>query len=152
MESTCPFCHKKIAETAFAESTNFYVIYNKSPILPGHSLLICKQHYTSLLELNAALRSELMELSIKAVRMLQHVFQADAFNWTLQDGKAAGQTVMHLHLHLIPRFSGDLPDPGDWYPLLEQQDSATHIDSSKRVQYSHEQLKTIAKRIRNYGM
>lgn len=144
----CPFCLPDISDIAFAESLHSYAIYNKAPILPGHAMIITKAHYQSLLEVPADLRAELMELSVQAVHMLMKTFQATAFNWTLQDGKPAGQTVMHLHLHLIPRFQGDLPDPGDWYPMLEKHDQDNYIDSQERRQYSKQQLIAIARRIR----
>jgi bis(5'-adenosyl)-triphosphatase len=63
--------------------------------------------------------------------VLARAFAADGFDWTIQDGLSAGQTVPHLHLHIIPRRAGDLPDPGDWYPALMASESA-QIDDRTR--------------------
>jgi bis(5'-adenosyl)-triphosphatase len=143
--TACPFCHKNIQRAQFAESGGFRAIYNRAPILPGHSLIIPKQHIESLMELT---ESELAEMTIfarKVTSSLSKIFHAEAFNWCLQDGLAAGQTVPHLHLHLIPRLPADLPSPGDWYPLLEK--SETEIDSELRARLTPEQIDQIVQKI-----
>jgi len=148
MNENCPFCHKDIKEISFMESKSFFVIYNRAPILPGHSMIIPRRHYTSILELTDEERHEMMDLGVEAIKGLRSVFQTNSFNWTLQEGESAGQTVAHLHVHLLPRHSGDLPQPGDWYPLLENNMSSLHIDSQERPAYNHEQLARIAKHIK----
>lgn len=144
----CPFCEQGIGWQAFLSSENFLVIYNRSPILPGHSLIIPKAHYISLLDLPRSVASEMMGLSVHAARWLMQVFHAAGFDWTIQDGEAAGQTVGHLHLHLIPRKANDLPDPGDWYKAMEQPEYGP-IDSVMRPRFSEAQLIEIAQRIKN---
>jgi bis(5'-adenosyl)-triphosphatase len=67
----------------------------------------------------------------RVTRLLTRAFAADGFDWTIQDGASAGQTVPHVHLHVIPRHAGDLPDPGDWYPALMASESA-QIDDRTR--------------------
>jgi bis(5'-adenosyl)-triphosphatase len=67
----------------------------------------------------------------RVTRLLTRAFAADGFDWTIQDGASAGQTVPHVHLHVIPRHAGDLPDPGDWYPALMASESA-QIDARTR--------------------
>lgn len=144
----CPFCEPGIERSAFLFSKNFLTIYNQSPILPGHSLVIPKDHYKSLLDMPAGMTHELMGFSIHAVKRLKKIFHAEAFDWTIQDGEAAGQTVPHVHLHLIPRTKGDLPEPGDWYPKLEYSKQAI-IDSTMRKKLTDQQVLEIAEQIRN---
>ena len=60
----------------------------------------------------------------RVTRVLARAFAADGFDWSIQDGVSAGQTVPHLHLHVIPRHAGDLPNPGAWYPALMASESA----------------------------
>lgn len=147
----CPFCSSSIEQVSFLTSPNFLVIYNQSPILPGHSLIIPRQHYRSLLDLPLAHSHELMNLSMHTVRLLLKIFNADGFDWTIQDGEAAGQSVMHLHLHLLPRYKDDFPNPGDWYPaLMSNNQSESHaIDSKKRAKYNYSQLTHIASELKN---
>lgn len=146
---SCPFCIPKIEQFSFSASDHFLAIYNRAPILPGHSLIIPKKHIQSLLDLPISLTGELMVFSIQVVKLLKQVFRADGFDWTIQDGPSAGQSVAHLHLHLLPRHPGDLPHPGDWYPLLEKL-KLEYIDSAQRIQLNEDELRSIASHIRQY--
>lgn len=145
----CPFCQNDIKEISFIESTNFCAIYNQAPILPGHSLIIPKYHVESLLFLSNEEISEMVNLSRKALKILQVAFNTTEFNWTIQEGANAGQTVFHLHLHLIPRTKHDLPKPGDWYPLLINSEDDNHIDSVKRRKLTQQQLINIANHLKS---
>lgn len=142
--STCVFCKEAIKSSCFAESPHFMAIYNIAPILPGHSLVIPKEHHQSVLELEEAKLCEMMLFSQKIIKLLGKAFQREAFDWTIQDGKAAGQTVMHLHAHIIPRQEGDFPEPGDWYPALQKQESAM-IDSQFRPRLNSVEMAKIIK-------
>lgn len=147
IDPNCPFCQSSRAAGCFAESGDFLAIYNVAPILPGHSLVIPKWHVSSLLDLSDSEIAEMVRFSRIAVRNLMKIFGATGFNWTVQEGEEAGQTVPHLHLHLIPRTVGDLETPGDWYPKLKKSESDL-IDSSERGQFSPDQLKEVASEIR----
>lgn len=144
----CVFCKDDISEQAFLESDHFRCIYNKAPILPGHSMIITKEHVQSMLDLDDAKRSELMRLSTRAAKVITDVFNADAFNWTVQDRPPAGQTVAHFHLHIIPRRNGDLPNPGDWYPQLEKYYDQTNTHSEERPSLTQDELREVAMKIR----
>jgi bis(5'-adenosyl)-triphosphatase len=94
--------------------------------------------------------SELAEFAIFAQRVtgfLQYVFNSVGFNWTIQEGEAAGQSVMHLHLHIIPRTAGDLPHPGDWYPRLRESVSR-HIDDETRPRLTRQQMDSVVEHLR----
>ncbi|MCP4398695.1 MAG: HIT family protein [bacterium] len=94
--------------------------------------------------------SELCEMTIFAretVRILLQTFEVSGFNWTIQEGEEAGQSVPHLHLHLIPRKPLDLPQPGDWYPLLRKTQTDV-IDSDERPRLQKEEMMTIVAKIR----
>ena len=81
------------------------------PVSPGHGLLIPRRHVPSFFELSDEERSDLLDLLGRARTSLQARHHPDGFNIGINDGLAAGQTVMHLHVHLIPRYSGDRTDP-----------------------------------------
>jgi diadenosine tetraphosphate (Ap4A) HIT family hydrolase len=87
------------------------VVRDGFPISPGHTLIIPRRHIGSFFELTGGERTSLLVLLDQAKEDLDGKFQPDGFNIGINDGAAAGQTVPHLHIHLIPRFLGDRPDP-----------------------------------------
>src|ERR1035437_4471472 len=95
-KENCPFCDNKINDSAFMESLNFLVIYNNAPILPGHSLVIPKNHIESLLELNQTELFDFIQLSIKATKIILKVFEADSFNWRIQEKQEAEQRISQI--------------------------------------------------------
>jgi bis(5'-adenosyl)-triphosphatase len=121
METTCPFCKDNINTAAFAEENGFLAIYNHSPILPGHSLVIPSKHISSLFDLSEDEISAFFSFARKVTSFLTKHYKSDAYDWSLQEGESAGQSVDHLHLHIIPRNPGDLPEGEDWYVKLEEQ-------------------------------
>ncbi len=141
----CPFCSPEIQEMTFLESDHFRAIYNISPILPGHSLLIPVRHIQSMLELSDIEKISLIDFLEKTVSRLLYHFKGDGFNLSLQDGTSAGQTVSHLHFHILPRLSGDLKQPGDWCPMLE---SSRQPDSQMRPPLSKIEIQSIVERLR----
>lgn len=141
--SACVFCRNEILNNQFYESENFRVIYNLAPILPGHTLIVPKTHYTTFLELSRELREELINLSHKIAKNLMNIFKSSGFDFTLQDGECAGQTVLHLHLHLIPRSVGDLAYPGEWYPKMKGSFPFVHTDMCERTQLNTKEMNEI---------
>lgn len=87
------------------------VIRDQFPVSPGHTLIIPRRHIASFFESNAEERSQILSLLEAAKLQLDEEFRPAGYNIGINDGGAAGQTVMHLHLHLIPRFEGDSLDP-----------------------------------------
>ena len=143
----CPFCQSGIRETFFLESTNFMAVYNIAPVFPGHAMVIPKAHITGLLLIPEEEITEMVKLSRKVIRILQEAFHANGFNWTIQEGEEAGQTIEHLHMHIIPRKPGDLKCPGDWYPLLKKFYSE-NIDSKFRPKISAGDMKRIVMKLK----
>ena len=87
------------------------VLRDGFPISPGHTLIVPRRHVASFFALEAAEQAAMLEALNWARGELERMHQPDAFNIGLNDGPAAGQTVPHCHLHLIPRYVGDVPDP-----------------------------------------
>jgi len=144
----CPFCNPDILDYSFLDGEKFLAVYNIAPILPGHSLIIPRKHITSIMVLTDDELSEFIRFSRKAIRILMHAFQTEAFNWTLQEKEEAGQTIAHLHIHIVPRKSKDLNEPGDWYPKLKTNIDDI-LDSQKRPGHTRAELLAIIKRLRN---
>ncbi len=144
MPSTCPFCSPNIDKSVFAESVNFKAIYNIAPILPGHTLIISNKHISKFMNIEDRLMEELIILSRQVIRTLSKAFKTDSFNWTLQEGAEAGQTIEHMHIHIIPRHKNDLPSPGDWYPELKTHENKI-IDSLSRPKLSIPEIQSVVR-------
>ncbi len=151
MSATCPFCSVNILKSAFAESENFLGIYNIAPILPGHSLIIPKKHISNFLSVNDGLMLEFIQLSRLVVKTLTTAFKASSFDWTLQEGVEAGQTIEHMHIHIIPRYTNDIPNPGDWYPLLKKHEPEI-LDSLSRPKLTNEEMEQIVNKLRKHTL
>ena len=108
--SNCPFC--TLPPERIIYFNGFGVIVRDGfPVSPGHSLVIPKRHVGSWFEISREEQIGLLELLNRAKTTLQIEFSPDGYNIGINDGPAAGQTVPHLHIHLIPRFKGDQEDP-----------------------------------------
>ncbi|NBT56243.1 MAG: HIT family protein [Betaproteobacteria bacterium] len=106
----CPFC-TLLPTRVIDEKATAIAIRDGYPVSPGHTLLIPKRHTGSFFDLSTLERDDLLALLDRAKSVLDAELQPQGYNIGINDGAAAGQTVPHLHLHLIPRFEGDLPDP-----------------------------------------
>ncbi len=146
----CPFCKSTIDECVFLESEYFKVIYNIAPVLPGHSLVIPVHHYTEFVELNDELLLEFMLLTREGIKVLCKAFNTKAFDLSLQEKPEAGQTIEHLHLHIVPRLTNDLPRPGSWYPLVHKNDDEI-MDIERRQRLSDAEMSIIVEKLRAYA-
>lgn len=88
-----------------------YVREDGYAISPGHLLVLPKRHAADWFELSEAEQSAVMALTNEAKGWLEKKFKPDGYNIGMNCGEAAGQTVMHMHCHVIPRYEGDSEDP-----------------------------------------
>jgi diadenosine tetraphosphate (Ap4A) HIT family hydrolase len=109
-EKTCPFCSLPAARII---GENEYAMWFRDgyPVSPGHSLIVPKRHTGSFFTLSEQERLALLALLDQAKAAAEAELRPDGYNIGINDGPAAGQTVPHLHIHLIPRFEGDQADP-----------------------------------------
>ena len=147
-KTDCPFCKSGIRDLSFFENEGFITVYNIAPILPGHTLVIPKKHITSFFELTDKELYDFVKFSRSVIKILSKAFGTEAFNWTLQEKDEAGQSIAHMHIHIIPRKAGDLPHPGDWYPKLKFNIDNI-LDSDKREKLKPDQLKVIIEKLKN---
>lgn len=110
MNRTCPFCALDERRIVSANEHALW-IYDGFPVSPGHALIIPKRHVGSFFEIETDERLSLLELLDAAKEEITKIYKPDAFNIGINDGPAAGQTVPHLHIHLMPRYAGDRKDP-----------------------------------------
>ncbi len=106
----CPFCTPNPA-TVILETTTCRILWDNYPVSPGHALIVPKAHIADWFTAPPALQAELAALIETAKAEIEKHHQPDGYNVGFNAGAAAGQTVFHLHLHVIPRYTGDSDDP-----------------------------------------
>ena len=114
MKSHCPFCDvakHDVTKRIINENGLAFVIRDSFPVAEGHTLIIPKRHVASFFEITNEERQALLDLLDQAKKDLDQKLIPAAYNIGINDGIAAGQTVPHLHIHLIPRYEGDVEDP-----------------------------------------
>lgn len=110
MTENCIFCkiaNGEIPAATLYEDEDFRVILDLGPASKGHALILPKQHAANLFELPDELAAKVMPLAKQVASKLQKGLGADGINVVQNNGEAAGQTVFHFHLHLIPRYQND---------------------------------------------
>lgn len=110
MKDDCIFC--KLANGVFPtnsiyEDEDFNVILDASPATKGHALILPKEHYDNVYEMPDALLEKTIKLAKKIIQKETDVLGCDGYNIVQNNGEAAGQTVFHFHMHLIPRYKDD---------------------------------------------
>jgi diadenosine tetraphosphate (Ap4A) HIT family hydrolase len=90
---------------------HFFLIYDKYPVSEGHILIISKNEKTDFFRLSEDEKAELPFLVDKAKSIIEQQFQPQGYNIGMNCGAIAGQTVMHFHCHVIPRYTGDMDNP-----------------------------------------
>jgi diadenosine tetraphosphate (Ap4A) HIT family hydrolase len=110
LSTICVFCALPPERIVFSNQQGV-VVRDAYPISPGHTLIIPRRHVGSFFAIDIAERDALFALIEEAKRRLDKEFKPDGYNVGINDGAAAGQTVAHLHIHLIPRYAGDREDP-----------------------------------------
>jgi len=105
----CIFC--SLSREKVLENDLACAIWDSFPVNPGHMLIIPKRHITSYFETTPEEREALDNILFLAKDLVDHKYSPDGYNIGINHGEAAGQSVMHLHIHLIPRYAGDLEKP-----------------------------------------
>ena len=110
MDKPCPFC--AIAQDQIVLERPLALAKRDGyPLTKGHTLIIPRRHVASFFECTAEERQTMLELLDEAKAVLDKEHAPDGYNIGLNNGAAAGQTVMHVHMHLIPRYQNDTADP-----------------------------------------
>jgi bis(5'-adenosyl)-triphosphatase len=128
----------------FASNGSCFAIYNRSPIVEGHSLILPIRPAKSLLALSLGEQALFFDFSRTVTEFLLESYQCESFDWTIQDGEPAGQTVPHLHVHVLPRRAGDIDPRSHWYQRLME----SGVDVSGRFRLPDETLFAISRRLR----
>lgn len=135
-DGNCIFCkiaNGEIPSKTLFEDEEFRVILDLGPAARGHALILPKNHYANLYELPEDTASHVMLLAKKMAARMTEKLDCDGFNLVQNNGEAAGQTVFHFHMHLIPRYEDDNQKIG-WNPGEPSQEELEEI----RVQIAGE--------------
>lgn len=120
-QPTVPFGpHPLDRSQLFATTPLSFAFVNLKPIVPGHVLISPKRVAPRLADLSPAELADLWSLAVRVGSVVQRVHSAEALQFAVQDGPAAGQTVPHAHIHVLPRAPGDFQRNDDVYPALEK--------------------------------
>ena len=112
-DDNCIFCKLAagdIPTNTVYEDDTFRVIMDANPATKGHSLIIPKDHFANLYEMDEEVAAKAMKLAKKMAVHMKEKLNCDGFNLLQNNEETAGQTVFHFHMHLIPRYKGDKND------------------------------------------
>ena len=111
----CKLANGEIPTATLYEDDEFRVILDLGPATKGHALILPKEHYANLYELDDELVPKAFVLAKKMVKKLTPILGCEGYNIVQNNGEVAGQTVFHFHMHLIPRYKNDKSGFG-WKP------------------------------------
>ena len=134
-DDNCIFCkiaNGEIPSATLYEDDDFRVILDLGPATKGHALILPKEHYPNLYELPDDLAGKAIVLAKNMITKLAKALGCDGYNVVQNNGEAAGQTVFHFHMHLIPRYNGDDAGFGWKVGELTEEDKADILDKIEK--------------------
>ena len=134
-DSNCIFCKiiaGEIPSSTVYEDEDFKAILDVNPASRGHVIILPKNHAPNLFELPDEEASKVMIVAKKIAKAVKAAYNCDGVNILQNNGEAAGQTVFHLHVHVIPRFTGDTDTiTMGWKPMETPKDMETIVEEIK---------------------
>jgi diadenosine tetraphosphate (Ap4A) HIT family hydrolase len=109
MKHKCPFC--KTDEDILFSNSLVFALFDNYPVSKGHILLITKRHFDNYFDAKEDELKAIEDILKQAKEFIDNKFNPDGYNIGINCGEVAGQSVMHLHIHLIPRYKGDMENP-----------------------------------------
>lgn len=110
-QEECRFCLTKPSRRIMIKGEHGFAAWDRHPASDGHFLVIPYRHFASYFEINDAERDELWRLVERGREMVEEQYQPDGYNIGINVGEAAGQSIHHMHIHVIPRYKGDVENP-----------------------------------------
>ena len=111
MSKDCPFCVIENSREIIAENELSLAFYDGFPVSPGHALIIPRRHVSSFFDLAEEEKMDMLRLADQVKKILDNEFHPDGYNIGVNVGESAGQSVFHVHMHIIPRYTGDVENP-----------------------------------------
>lgn len=109
--SYCPFCKPESGREIILKNELCYCVYDKYPVSKCHALIIPKRHCADYFELTSKEQTACWEMVNELKAILDKKSHPDGFNIGININEVAGQTIPHVHIHLIPRYAGDVAEP-----------------------------------------
>ncbi len=128
-DPNCIFCkiaNGEIPSATVYEDEQFRVILDLGPASKGHALILPKDHFADLLELPEETSAKVLSLAAKIGAAMKKSLKCDGFNLVQNNGLAAGQTVFHFHMHVIPRYEGG-PKMVSWEPGKPESEELSEL-------------------------
>ena len=122
----CKIANGEIPAATLYEDQDFRVILDLGPASKGHALILPKAHFENLYELPDDLAGKALILAKEVTKKMKKVLNCDGYNVVQNNGEAAGQTVFHFHVHVIPRYENG-PEMVAWKPGKMEQEELTKI-------------------------
>lgn len=110
-DEECRFCRSRSGRRVMIEGKYGFAAYDRHPASEGHFLVIPYRHFASYFDINDDEREELWSLVARGRDIVEEKFHPDGYNIGINVGTAAGQSIHHLHIHVIPRYTGDVENP-----------------------------------------
>jgi len=110
LDKQCPFCNPD-AKDIILKNELCYARFDKFPVSKGHMLIIPFRHFDNYFDATQKEKLSILDLLDKVKNFLDKEFKPDGYNIGVNVGKYAGQTIFHLHIHVIPRYKGDVENP-----------------------------------------
>lgn len=111
MTKDCPFCNIDKTREIIASSDLSLAFFDGFPVSKGHALIIPRRHVASFFDLSDAEKQDMLSLLDQVKSVVEDRYHPDGYNIGINVNEAAGQSVFHVHMHLIPRYKGDVANP-----------------------------------------
>ena len=111
MDNNCPFCKAESEREIIASTSLSIAFFDGFPVSPGHALIIPRRHVASFFDLTKDEQQDMLKLADSVKRIVDEKYHPDGYNVGVNVSEAAGQSIFHVHMHLIPRYKGDVSNP-----------------------------------------
>jgi len=111
MDAPCALCAALETSDSLAANEHAFAVFDAYPVSPGHALVVSRRHVANLFELSLDEQSSLWALLLPVKEAIDSRHSPAGYNVGVNVGSAAGQTIGHVHIHVIPRYEGDVDDP-----------------------------------------
>jgi bis(5'-adenosyl)-triphosphatase len=148
----CPFCNdRQINDSIITYSPNrhFMALYNHKPVFRGHTLIVARSHIPKFNSIPVEHIVEFYQFQRDVISALLYLYNTESYDMLLQEGELSGQSVQHLHIHLLPRIPNDLPPDMEWMDYFQQHEHTGRLLTPTERQFEAERIRQAMKKLNN---